>query len=109
MRKLFKALSNCFSAMKRIGTSRRKTRNIYKKKKRQKGKLGLTKFFQAFDKGDSVVMKAEHSIQKGMYFRRCHGKLGKVLEKQGKCYKVAVKDGNKPKTLIVHPVHLKKV
>jgi len=48
------------------------------------------------------------SVHKGPYFPRFHGLSGIVGEKQGSCYHIEIKDGNKSKTLIVHPSHLKK-
>ena len=37
--------------------------------------------------------------------------MGQVFNagKQGKCYKIAFKDGNKSKKLVVHPLHLIKM
>ena len=43
-----------------------------------------------------------------MYFPRFHGKIGTVVSQKGRCYTVKIKDGNAEKTLIVHPVHLRK-
>ena len=54
-------------------------------------------------------MKAETAVQGGMYHRRFHGKSGIVKGTQGRCYKVEIKDGDKQKTMIVHPVHLKRL
>ncbi len=59
--------------------------------------------------GERVVLKAEPSYHKGLYFHRFHGKIGVVKAKKGRYYEVVVRDGGKQKTLIVHPVHLKKV
>ena len=47
-------------------------------------------------------------MQKGMYHSRFYGKMGVVKGKKGRCYEVMITDGSKQKTLIVHPVHLKK-
>ena len=93
---------------KRIGTSRRKTRSKLKKNVRRKGKISITKYFQKFNISDKVYLLAEPAIQKGMYFPRFHGKAGKVVGERGSCYQVEIKDGKILKTLIVHPVHLKK-
>jgi len=93
----------------RTGGNRRKTRSKFKKNMREKGKVSLTKFFQVFKINERVILKAEPAIQKGMYFRRFHGKTGLVKGMKGKCYEVSVKDGGKEKILIVHPVHLKKI
>lgn len=95
--------------VKRIGTARRKTRSIFSKSIKEKGKLSLTKYLQEFKTGDKVVLKAEPSIQKGLYFPRFHGKQGTIAKKQGECYEVKIKDFTKEKMLIVHPVHLKRL
>ncbi len=95
--------------VKRIGRSRRKTRHSMKKNVRNKGKISISSYFQEFKEGDKVTLKAEPAFQKGMYFRRFHGRKGVVKKKTGKCYEVMLKDKGKQKMLIVHPVHLKKV
>lgn len=94
---------------KRLGGFRRKTRNKLKKNIRKKGKISLSNYFQTLNTGDKVLLKAEPAVQKGMYYPRFHGKIGTVKGKTKSCYKVEIKDGNKLKTLIVHPVHLRKV
>jgi len=94
---------------KRIGSTRRKTRQIFSKSKKQRGKISIAKLFKEYKNGDKVVLKAEPSVQKGLYFRRFHGKVGVVREKKGSCYEVVVKDFKKEKSLIVNPVHMKKV
>ena len=94
--------------MKRIGGARRKTRSILSKPLRKRGKFNLRNFFQTFVEGDKVVLSAESDYQKAMYFRRYHGMIGTISGKQGECYKVGIKDGSIAKTLLVHPVHLKR-
>ncbi|RME77313.1 50S ribosomal protein L21e [Candidatus Woesearchaeota archaeon] len=91
----------------RVGGNRRKTRYKFKKGHRQKGKLSLTRYFQTFEEGQKVKLLSEPSVHSGMYHRRVHGKVGVVQKRQGRCYYVAVKDHNKTKQFIVHPVHLK--
>ena len=93
----------------RIGGSRRKSRHKMSKNVREKGKIKLVRYFQKFSEGDRICLLAEPSIHKSIYHARFHGKVGKVLGKRGKCYEVQIKDINKLKKLIVHPVHLKKV
>ncbi len=93
----------------RIGTSRRKTRHKFSKSQREKGKLSLRRFFQKFETGDRVNLLAEPAYQKGLYFPRFHNAVGVITKKRGFCYEVTVKDMNKAKTLIVHPVHLRKL
>jgi large subunit ribosomal protein L21e len=93
----------------RIGGQRRKTRSILSKRKRAKGKLSLRNYFQPLEAGQKVALKAEPSVQSGLYFRRFHGLVGTVSKKLGNCYEVIIKDGAKEKKLIIHPVHLKVV
>ena len=95
--------------VQRIGGNRRKTRFKLQKTNRTRTKVSLTKYFQIFDNGQKVLLYAEPSIHKGMYFPRFHGKVGKVSGKQGACYYVTIKDESKEKKLLVHPVHLRKV
>ena len=93
----------------RVGGFRRKTRSKLRKNPSEKGKISIRRYFQELKEGSSVCFKAEPAVQKGMYFPRFHGKTGKVVGKEGKCYKVSFKDGNKSKIAVVHPVHLKKL
>jgi len=93
----------------RIGGLRRKTRYKFKKHARQKGKISVTRYFQAFSAGDKVFLDVEPAVQKGMYFPRFMGRSGIITGKRGNCYEVQINDINKEKKLIVHPVHLKRV
>ena len=77
--------------VQRTGGFRRCTRHKLQKPIRKKGKISQRKY------------------QKGMYFPRYHGMVGEVKGKKGNCYNIAIKDHNKDKLLIVHPVHLKKI
>ena len=93
---------------KRVGGARRKTRSIFKKDKKTKGKISLKRYFQEFKDGDKVFLVAEPAVQKGIYFRRFHGKSGNVVGKQGSNYYIQIKDGNKTKKVLTHPIHIKK-
>lgn len=92
--------------MKRIGGNRRKSRYKMKKSVSDKGKLHIKRFMQKYEAGDKVLLKAYPSYQKGLFCLRFYGKIGEVVSAQGECYKVNIKDGNKLKTCVVHPVHL---
>ncbi|MBS3117601.1 50S ribosomal protein L21e [Candidatus Woesearchaeota archaeon] len=94
---------------KRVGGFRRKTRSKLRKNVAEKGKLSIGRYLQQFNEGEMVYLNAEPAVQKGMYFPRFHAKAGTILKKQGACYHVAIKDGKKQKTFIIHPVHLKRV
>jgi large subunit ribosomal protein L21e len=94
---------------KRMGAPRWKTRNKFKRTAAEKGRLFIGKFLQTFSQGEKVLLCADPSYQKGMYFRRFHGRVGVVAGKRGRSYEVLVKDGGKTKTLVVSPVHLRRV
>ncbi len=94
--------------VQRIGSFRRKSRGKLTKHFRGRGKVSLTKYFQKFSPGDKVVLDAEPAVHKGMYFPRFHGRNGVVVSQIGRCYNVKITDISKEKTLIVHPVHLKR-
>ncbi len=94
--------------VKRKGGSRRKSRDKFKKGHRRKGKVSFTAYLQKYQPGDRVNLVIEPSVHKGMFHARFAMKSGRVLAKRGFCYEVLIKDGNKEKMLIIHPVHLKK-
>ncbi|MEA2036207.1 MAG: 50S ribosomal protein L21e [Nanoarchaeota archaeon] len=94
--------------MKKTGGSRRKRRYVFRKHNKDRGKLSLSRYFQNFNVGDKVNLSVESAVQEGMYHSRFYGRVGVVSGKRGRCYEVSIKDGGKEKTLIVHPVHLKK-
>ena len=95
--------------VQKLGGFRRKTRYKLSKPRRARGKISLTNYFQSFAEGDRVVLAADSAVQKGMYYPRFHGRVAVVKKKVGRCYQLALKDGKLEKSLIVHPVHLKKV
>jgi large subunit ribosomal protein L21e len=95
--------------VRRVGGARRGSRCKLKKSLRERSKTSISKFLQTFNTGDKVILKAEPSVQKGMFELRFYGKVGTVVGKAGRCYNVAIMDQNKAKTLIVHPVHLKRM
>ena len=94
--------------MKRTGRSRRKTRHLYSKGSLNRGKFALQRFLQEFSPGERVHLTVEPAYQKGMYFRRFVGNTGTVLRKEGRCYHIKIMDNTKGKTVLVHPVHLKR-
>ena len=93
----------------RKGGPRRRSRHTLKKNKREKGKISISRYLAKFTKGDKVVLAAEPAVQKALYHRRFHGKKGIIQKQRGNCYEVNIKDGDKIKTLIIHPIHMKKL
>ena len=86
---------------------RRKSRYKFKRSPSDKGKLSLTKYFQTFNPGQRVVLKADTIVQKALYHPRFHGKSGVITGKKGRCYEVEINDQGKRKTIVTLPIHLK--
>jgi len=92
--------------VKRSRGTRSKTRYKLKKSVRERGLPNVSKLLQEYNEGDSVAVKIDPSIHRGMPHPRFHGKIGKILEKRGNAYVLKIKDGNKQKQLIVKRVVL---
>jgi len=75
---------------------------------REKGKLKLSSYFKSFDDGDRVALVIDTGVCASLP-KRLQGFSGKVAGTRGKYKIVEIKDGNKLKTFIVHPVHLRKL
>jgi large subunit ribosomal protein L21e len=82
------------------------TRQLLKKKPRERGKLGLSKLLHEYKAGSNVVIKIDPSVQKGMPHRRYHGRVGTIIGKRGGSYIVSVSQGDAVKEVIVRPEHL---
>ena len=94
---------------KRQGGSRRKTRHKLQKRKRDRGKVTITRKLQEFDIGDRVRILQEPAVHKGMPHPHFKNVVGKVVKKQGKSYLIEVKDFKMLKKVISAGVHLRKV
>ena len=86
-----------------------RSRSRYKLKKsiRPSRANPISRKIQVFEDGNKVHIIIDSSIQKGQPHPRFHGKTGKIVGQKGKAYLVGIKDGNKPKELIIRPEHLK--
>ncbi|MEM5871800.1 MAG: 50S ribosomal protein L21e [Candidatus Aenigmatarchaeota archaeon] len=84
---------------------RRSTRQRLKKKVREKFKV--TPYLQEFKPSEKVVIKIDPSSHKGMPYPKFKGMIGKVKGKRGEAYLVEIRVGNKLKTIIARPEHLK--
>jgi len=94
--------------VKRIGSTRRKTRHLYSVKKSERGKTYIRDHLQKFEKGERVTIITNPRIQKGQAHRRFNSKQATVEGKQGESYIIKINDLGKDKTLYVKPVHLRK-
>src|SRR3989338_3957703 len=91
---------------KRIGSRRRKTRYLFKLNVRERGKIGLSRYFAQLLEGDKVNLKINSNVKEGQFFSRFYGRTGTVTGvKKGTCYEIKIRDGNAEKTLFVHPIH----
>jgi len=94
--------------VQRTGSRRRKTRSKLSKNVAEKGKIKIRNYLQDFKESDKVILVAEPAVQGGMHHPRFQGLAGEIVNKQGSCYKIKIKDGNKEKMVVIHPVHLRK-
>lgn len=81
---------------------------VRKKDIRTRGKIQLSRYFQEFKKGDLVAIVREPSVpfQTPLKFQ---GRTGTIKERKGKACLIKIKDENKEKTLLIKPIHLKKI
>ncbi len=86
-----------------------KTRSLLRKKVRERGIKPPSYLLQGYRPGDRVILKYDPSVHKGMPHRRFYGKIGTVIGKRGRAYVIQVVDGDKTKTLIARPEHLKRL
>ncbi len=95
--------------MRRSKGTRQGTRNILRKKPRDRGLIPITRALQQFEEGEKARIILEPSVHKGQPHRRFHGKTGVVVGMQGEAFKVKVFDGNMEKIVLTRPEHLRKV
>jgi len=81
---------------------------IRRKQFKNKGKIKLSRYFQSFEKGDIVTVISELALQP-RFPKKIQGRTGTVEGKRGNSYILKIKDLNKEKTYIIHPVHLVKI
>lgn len=94
---------------KRSHGLRSKSRNILRKRMKDRSKSPVTRAMQEFTEGEKVSIDIDSAVHKGMPHIRFQGHTGEIKEKQGKCYVVAIKTGKKQKELVVRPEHLRRV
>ena len=81
---------------------------INRKNQREKGKIKLSNYFQKFKSGERVAVVKELAVQP-RFPAKLQGRSGVVKGKRGSSYLVKIKDLNKEKDYIIHPVHLKRL
>ncbi len=83
---------------------RRRSRTL-RIRPRDRGKVRISRYMQKFKKGDFVSISIDPRYQ-AIPHPRFRGRSGKISGKQGRCYYVEIKDGNKGKKILVAPEHL---
>ncbi|MDD5191802.1 MAG: 50S ribosomal protein L21e [Candidatus Nanoarchaeia archaeon] len=81
---------------------------IKRKSLRNKGKIKLSKYFQDIEIGERVSVISELGLQP-KFPSKLQGRTGIVESRRGNSYIIRIKDLNKEKTYIIHPVHLRKI
>ena len=95
--------------MKMSHGPRARSRKKMRKKVRERGMAPIRRYLAKFEIGEKAAIVIDPSEHHGFPHHRFHGYTGEIVGMQGRAYKVRVRDGGKYKTLIVHPVHLRKV
>lgn len=95
--------------MARKGGLRRKKVGLMTKTPKKRGKLSHRSYLAEYEQGQKVALVIESSIQAGMYHPRFAGKTGTIKKRLGSTYEVEIVDIKKKKTLVVHPIHLKRL
>ena len=87
--------------------TRSKTRQIFRKSPRMRGMTSITHEFQTFEKGEKVSVVIDPSVHYGTP-HSCSGQDRSGHWPAGSRLVVELYDGNKLKTVIARPEHLKK-
>ncbi len=95
--------------MRRSKGIRQGTRNILRKRPRERGLIPITRALQQFEEGEKARIILEPSVHKGQPHRRFHNKTGVVVGKQGEAFMVKILDGKMEKKIIARPEHLRRV
>ena len=87
--------------------TRQGTRSILKKKKSEKGRVFINRVMHPYAEGDKVCIVLDGAQQTGMPHRRFQGLTGTIVQAQGKAFVIKVVQGNKEKTVVARPEHLR--
>jgi len=94
--------------VKRSKGLRSKSRQILRKRPRDRGFISIARTLRKYDEGESVNIVIDSAVHKGMPHIRFHGYTGKIKGKQGNSYIIGVTVGKKQKTLVIRPEHLRR-
>jgi large subunit ribosomal protein L21e len=83
------------------------TRGKLSNKPRERGTSPPQRSIAEFDDGQKVHLNLDPSVREGRFHPRFNGLTGEVVGKQGRAFKVQIKDGGKEKMVVVRPAHLR--
>jgi large subunit ribosomal protein L21e len=86
----------------------KKTRNKLSNDPRERGTSPPQRAIEDFSTGERVHLRIDPSVPDGRFHPRFNGHTGEVLGEQGRAYRVRIVDGEKDKTIIVIPAHLRR-
>ncbi|MHB8606140.1 MAG: 50S ribosomal protein L21e [Thermoplasmatota archaeon] len=89
--------------------TRSKSRYKLLKEHRNRGMPPITHSLRVFEEGTTVTIVINSSVHAGLPHPRFQGLTGKVVERRGNAFVVAVRTGGKTKQLIARPEHLREV
>ena len=76
-------------------------------KRPQRAKFTVERYLREYIPGQVIMIESDPSSPKNMPHYRYKGKTGKVVRKRGRAYVVKIKLGDKEKTLMLRPEHLR--
>lgn len=85
---------------------RTKTRYKLKKDIRDRGIPSISRVLHPYEIGDTIAVKINSGVHRGMPHPKFQGKIGKISEQRGAAYVINIKDGNKEKQLIARKEHI---
>ena len=86
----------------------KKTRNKLSNEPRERGTSPPQRAIEDFSTGERVHLRIDPSVPDGRFHPRFNGHTGEVLGEQGSAYRVRIVDGEKDKTIIAIPAHLRR-
>jgi len=85
---------------------RSRTRSLFRKEPREKGKIRIGKLLRTYNVGDRVCIKTDPGVHKGMPHSRYYGRTGIISGKRGRSYIITVSTGRKTSMILARPEHL---
>ena len=79
-----------------------------KKRIRTKGKIKLSEYFKSPSEGERVCIVVEKGVR-ASFPKKLQGLTGEVVGTRGRFRLVKIKDKDRMKKFIIHPVHLRRV